>query len=372
MALFEKKFCDICGEKISLLGNRKLEDGNMCKDCARKISPFMTDRRRTTIAEMKEHLAYREQNKAKLQDFFPDQAYGNYYKVFIDGKMGAFIVCDCDIGKWTEKNPDLIPLSSVTGCAMDIDEDRDEVYMKDAQGNNVSYNPRRYRYTYDFYIHVTVKNRWFDEIKFKLNNHEVEDANSLPYQGYVAEGNRIIAALKGMPVPQNQPMMGNYTTDYAQQAQQAYAQQPQGFPYQAQGFAAAAMQGIAAAQQGFAQQGYQQPQQGYQQQGYPQPQQGYQQQGYPQPQQGYQQQGYQQPQQGYQQQGYQQPQQSYQQQGYQQPQQGYQQQGYQQPQQGYGQQAQGYGQQPQAQWFCPNCGSANTAKFCENCGTPRP
>ena len=75
-----------------------------------------------------------------------------------------------------------------------------------------------------------------------------------------------------------------------------------------------------------------------------------------------------------QQQGYQQPQQGYapQQQGYQQPQQGFapQQQGYQQPQQ------QGY-QQPQqpaqaAQWFCPNCGSANTSKFCQNCGTPRP
>ena len=29
--------CDICGEKIGLLGNRKLDDGNLCKDCAKKI-----------------------------------------------------------------------------------------------------------------------------------------------------------------------------------------------------------------------------------------------------------------------------------------------------------------------------------------------
>ena len=28
MGLFDKKYCDICGEKIGLLGNRKLEDGN--------------------------------------------------------------------------------------------------------------------------------------------------------------------------------------------------------------------------------------------------------------------------------------------------------------------------------------------------------
>ena len=32
MGLFDKKYCDICGEKIGLLGNRKLEDGNLCKD----------------------------------------------------------------------------------------------------------------------------------------------------------------------------------------------------------------------------------------------------------------------------------------------------------------------------------------------------
>ena len=34
MGLFDKKFCDVCGEKIGMLGNRKLEDGNICKDCA--------------------------------------------------------------------------------------------------------------------------------------------------------------------------------------------------------------------------------------------------------------------------------------------------------------------------------------------------
>ena len=34
MGLFEKKYCDFCGNKIGMLGNRKLEDGNLCKDCA--------------------------------------------------------------------------------------------------------------------------------------------------------------------------------------------------------------------------------------------------------------------------------------------------------------------------------------------------
>ena len=53
MGLFDKKFFDICGEKISFPDNRKLEDGNMCSQCAKLISPLLTDRRKRSVAEMK-------------------------------------------------------------------------------------------------------------------------------------------------------------------------------------------------------------------------------------------------------------------------------------------------------------------------------
>ena len=49
MGLFDKKYCDICGEKIGLLGNRKLEDGNLCKNCAAKLSPWFTERKQSTV-----------------------------------------------------------------------------------------------------------------------------------------------------------------------------------------------------------------------------------------------------------------------------------------------------------------------------------
>ena len=44
MGLFDKKFCDICGEKISFLGNHKLEDGNMCGTCNKKRSLYSLDK----------------------------------------------------------------------------------------------------------------------------------------------------------------------------------------------------------------------------------------------------------------------------------------------------------------------------------------
>ena len=49
--IFEKKICAICGGEIGLLGNRKLEDGNMCKNCAAKLSPWFSDRRSSTVEE---------------------------------------------------------------------------------------------------------------------------------------------------------------------------------------------------------------------------------------------------------------------------------------------------------------------------------
>ena len=68
MGLFDKKYCDICGSKIGLLGNRKLEDGNLCKDCAKKLSPWFSERRHSSVKDIREQLAYREENRAAAAD----------------------------------------------------------------------------------------------------------------------------------------------------------------------------------------------------------------------------------------------------------------------------------------------------------------
>ena len=92
MGLFDKKICDICGDKIGLLGNRKLEDGNMCKNCAKKMSPWLTGRKGYSVAEMKEHLQYREENKEKVAAFSPTKVLGLENKVYIDEDKGQVLV----------------------------------------------------------------------------------------------------------------------------------------------------------------------------------------------------------------------------------------------------------------------------------------
>ncbi len=166
MGLFDKKYCDICGEKIGLLGNRKLEDGNLCKNCAKKLSPFFSERRASTVEEIKQQLMYREENKKQLAFFNPTHIIGSDKKVYIDESARKFIVTSSS--NWRESNPDIIEISQVTSCNVDIEEDRDEIKQTDSQGNKISYNPPRYKYEYEFNVEITVNSPWFTTIKFEL------------------------------------------------------------------------------------------------------------------------------------------------------------------------------------------------------------
>ena len=171
MGLFDNKFCDICGEKIGLLGNRKLADGNCCKDCAAKLSPFFTERKQASVADIKEQLAYREANKARVAAFTPTLTVGEDTKIYIDENQGQFLISGAK--NFRDANPDVFEFSDVIGCQLDVQEHQTEIRTKDAEGHTQSLNPRCYAYSYDFYVIINVNNPWFDEIKFKLNNRTV-------------------------------------------------------------------------------------------------------------------------------------------------------------------------------------------------------
>jgi len=171
MGLFDKKYCDICGEKIGLLGNRKLEDGNLCKDCAKKLSPWFSDRRRSTVEDIKGQLAYREENREKAAQFRTTRSFGEEWKVLLDEDHRWFTVTRArDLA---EANPDILDFDAITGCRMDIDESRTELTHEDADGKDVSYVPPRYEYSYDFFLIITVHHPYFDEMRFSLNSSSV-------------------------------------------------------------------------------------------------------------------------------------------------------------------------------------------------------
>ncbi len=174
MGLFDKKYCDICGEKIGLLGNRKLEDGNLCKDCAKKLSPFFNERRHSTVNEIKEQLAYREENAVQLESFHPDRSYGRSKKIYVDTNARKLIITY--YSDWKNENPDLISFDQIKNVQSSIDESRHELYYKDSEGNNKSYSPPRYEYEYSFIIKLFVDSPWFDEIKVEISGNPGPDS----------------------------------------------------------------------------------------------------------------------------------------------------------------------------------------------------
>ena len=192
MGLFDKKICDICGEKIGLLGNRKLDDGNLCKDCAKKLSPWFEERRHSTVEDIKRQLEYREKNKKAVMDFcITRQINTRNYNVFIDDNKGNFTVArKLDVNE----NPDIVPLSAIVQCRVDVDQQQhEETYTKD--GENVSYQPPVYKYEFDYTMRIKVRTQWFDDMDFRLNTFSISSDKRRELMEVEQTAYQIIAAL---------------------------------------------------------------------------------------------------------------------------------------------------------------------------------
>ena len=205
MGLFDKKICDICGEKIGLLGNRKLDDGNLCKDCAKKLSPWFEDRRHSTVEDIKRQLEYREKNKNAVMDFcITRQINTRNYNVFIDDNKGNFTVArKLDVNE----NPDIVPLSAVVQCRVDVERQQNEETYTTKDGETVSYQPPVYKYEFDYTMRIKVKTPWFDDMDFRLNTFSISSDNRGELMEVEQTGHQIIAALTPNAAGMQQPGM---------------------------------------------------------------------------------------------------------------------------------------------------------------------
>lgn len=173
--MFEKKECSICGGEIGLLGNRKLEDGNCCKNCAAKLSPWFDERRHSTVDQIKEQLQYREQNQAALAGFRPVLEFGENYTLRAELQNGVptrFVVERTD--SYKSENADIVNFADVTSFEIDEQEYDRELKRRNDKGEEISYNPPRFEYSYDFYAKITVNHPYFDDMRFKLNKNTIE------------------------------------------------------------------------------------------------------------------------------------------------------------------------------------------------------
>lgn len=226
MGFFDKKYCDVCGEKIGLLGNRKLSDGNLCKNCAAKLSPWFSERRSSTVEEIKQQLSYREQNQQALASFNPTRSIGKYYRVLLDENAGTFVVTNAR--DYQAANPDILRLDQVLDVDLDINESRSEK-KETKDGKQVSYNPPRYEYSYNFYCTVRVNHPYFDDMKFMLNSGSVRTGErsmtAASSNWRVSRPGLSLGADRGFNEYQEYVSLGNEIKEALMQAHRGYGQQ---------------------------------------------------------------------------------------------------------------------------------------------------
>ena len=197
MGLFESKYCDICGEKIGLLGNRKLEDGNLCKNCASKLSPWFSERRKSTIADIKQHLAYRETNRTNLNGFHPTKTLGNNTKVYIEEAGKRFVVTRAK--DFREANADIILFKQVMDASYEIENHQEEIMDTDKDGKEISFNPPRYENEYEFTVTMRVDSPYFSEVSFEVSDRRPDDEGSTEYKELKNLCGEICATVQGKP-----------------------------------------------------------------------------------------------------------------------------------------------------------------------------
>ena len=172
MGLFDKKYCAVCGEKIGIIATRKLEDGgHLCKDCAKKLSPWFSERRSSTAEQIRQQLEYREANREEVARFHPTRTIGRTTKLLMDEDARKFTVTSAS--NLQDANPDILDYSQVTGCDLNIEEHKRELMRTGQDGKKLSYIPPRYEYSYDFEVTIHVNGPYFDQMRFQLNSGAV-------------------------------------------------------------------------------------------------------------------------------------------------------------------------------------------------------
>ena len=171
----EKKECVFCGKEIGLLGKKKLEDGVTCKDCVALLSPWFTDRKNSTVAEIDQQLAYREENRKNLESFNGTAEYGEDAEIFIvDEPNRRFIVLprrNTDVARY---NPDILSFDDITEMKLDISYHSTEEKRRNSDGQQVSYVPPHFEHSFDFYLNIETRHPYAHKHRAHLNGRTLK------------------------------------------------------------------------------------------------------------------------------------------------------------------------------------------------------
>ncbi len=189
MGLFGKKNCSICDAKIGLLGGTKLKDGDLCKECKKKLSPFFEDAKESTIEDIKNQIAAREENYKQLDNLEINKIYGEFGVILIDETNKKFVALKdtsdslfgdqktvTGIEDVKDKNPDIIDFKDIEDVEVKIIQTNREE-KQTINGEQVSYDPKHYTYMINFDVIIKVNHPYIKTIRLSLKEGTIQIYN---------------------------------------------------------------------------------------------------------------------------------------------------------------------------------------------------
>ena len=174
--LFSKEACIVCGEEVGSLKRKRLADGIICKDCAKGLSPYFDAYKQSTSAQIKQQFEDRAAARQALRESFrPTKVFGASDVVVVDENSGCLcVLADAgrgayqDIDEILAHNPDVFSLDDITGINIDTFVSGREV-KHTVDGEQVSYNPRRYSYPCNVTVVLSVASPYLESLSVRLN-----------------------------------------------------------------------------------------------------------------------------------------------------------------------------------------------------------
>ena len=165
--------CILCGAEATSFGSRSVAAGWLCGECIGAMSPWFRLRQDITETELRDHLAYREENRARLSEFCPTARLWKDPALYLDDVRRQFAVSDASLKELPAENPDILEYRQILQCDMEIEERRTELKRLSPGLGRISYRPKRYDYRFNVWVRILVAHAFFHEMRFCLNRRPI-------------------------------------------------------------------------------------------------------------------------------------------------------------------------------------------------------
>ncbi len=158
-----QRTCSVCGNKLTRYGSKILKDGIICRNCAKLASEWLdnADYAEKTVEQIREHLAYRQNNKEKLAGFKGNKAVEGKYTLYIDDESKDFLISKR--ADYVKDNADIFNINDIS---------------------KIQIEKRKYlnRDGSDIYLHLLVRHPEFTDVKFQVNEFGYLNPDSDEYK----------------------------------------------------------------------------------------------------------------------------------------------------------------------------------------------